>query len=147
VPSAHDGAADLARWPRIELPAFAGPLVAFDPAPDLCPGESVCLGGDLHAVHPATPGQRPPSDRDGSLDLARVTLFDGEGWSLGVPATEGVWCTRPEDLAPDCAPYFAVTDTRGRLRAWLILASARTMIDIGHFWLSCVAPRPGRRSA
>jgi hypothetical protein len=131
----------------VDLPAFAGPLVAFDPAPERGASEFVCLGGDLHAVHPAARGPRPRSDRDRSLDLATVTLFDGEGWSLRVPTTKGVWCTRPEDLALDCAPYFVLTDSRGRLRAWLILPPVRTMIDVAHLWLSGVAPRSDRRSA
>jgi hypothetical protein len=135
--------ADLARRLGIDLPIFRGPLIAFDPGQGRCPGESVCLGGDLHAIHPDTRGPAPPSDRDESLDLATVAVFDGEGWSLDIPANEGVWCICPEEVAPDCTPYFSLTDGRGRLRAWLILPGARTMIGIGPLWL----PRPGRRSA
>jgi hypothetical protein len=137
------GLAAPSHRPGVERPAFAGPLVAFDSGPDSCAGDSVRLGGDLHAVHSATRVPGPPPDRDGSLDPATVTLFDGEGWSLDVPATDGVWCTLPGDLAPDCAPYFALIDGRGRLRAWLILPSARTMIGIAHFWLPQVDPPLG----
>jgi hypothetical protein len=129
------------------MPVFAGPLGAFDPGLVGSPGGSVCLGGDLHAIHPDGRGPESPSDRDESLDLATVTLLDGEGWSLEVPATEGVWCTRPGDLAPERAPCFALTDGRGRLRTWLILPSAPAMIDIAHLWLSRVPPPPGRHSA
>jgi hypothetical protein len=141
------GSADLARRPCVEVPAFPGPLVAFDPGLSGSSGGSVCLGGDLHAVHPAGRGDGPPSDRDGSLDLATVILFDDEGWSLDVPATEGIWSTRPGDIAANLSPYFALTDGQRRLRTWLILPPPRTMIDIAHLWLPSVPPRPGRHAA
>lgn len=137
-----DRFADLACDLGIGLPAFSGPLVAFDPAPECSSGDPVYLGGDLHAVHPDArdPGARP--GRDDSLDRATITVLDGEGWLLDVPATEGVWCTRVEDDHLECVPYFSITDGRGRLRTWCILPPARTMIGIAHLWLPSVPPPP-----
>lgn len=130
--------ADLARKLGVDLPPFWGPLVAFDPARERSPADPVYLGGDLHAVHPVAREPGAPPDRDGSLDLATIALLDGEGWLLDIAATDGVWCTRLEGAALDCAPYFSVTDGQGRLRTWLILPPARTMIGIAHLWLGAV---------
>ena len=58
--------------------------------------DPVYLGGDLHAVHPGSRDPGGVTDRDESLDLATVSLLDGEGWPLEVPAADGVWCTRLE---------------------------------------------------
>jgi hypothetical protein len=140
--------ADLARELGADLPPFRGPLVAFDPAPEHDPRDPVYLGGDLQAVHPDAREPRPRPGRDDSLDRATITLLDGEGWLLDIPATEGVWCTRVEGAHLDCAPYLAITDGRGRLRTWLVLPPPRTMIGIAHLWLGAIpkAPLRSRRS-
>jgi hypothetical protein len=131
--------ADLARDLGVDLPAFEGPLVAFDPAPRRSPGDPVYLGGDLHAVHPDGHDPGGPPDRDPSLDQAAINLFDGEDLQLEIAAIDGVWCTRLEGSALECAPYLSLTDGRGRRRAWLILPPAPTMIGIAHLWLPRVA--------
>jgi hypothetical protein len=136
--------AGLARDLGVDLPAFRGPLVAFDPAPERSPADPVYLGGDLHAVHPDARETAAAPGRDASLDLATVTLCDGEGCQLDVLATQGVWCTRLEGAALECAPYLYLTDSRGRLRTWLILPPAPTMIDIAHLWLPRVPSPQGR---
>lgn len=133
--------ADLARDLGVDLPPFRGPLVAFDPVLDRSSGDPVYLGGDLHAVHPDTREPDPPPDRDDSLDQAVITLSDGAGWQLSIAAAEGVWCTRLEGAALERAPYFALTDARGRLRNRLLLPPPRLMIGIAHFWL-CSVPQP-----
>jgi hypothetical protein len=123
----------------LELPVLEGPLTAFvlgtEPGP-------VFLGGDLHAVHPDTADPLPVDGRDGSLDAATVILDDQEHPPLRTAAVEGVWCLAlPDDLL-DSAPYLALWDTEGRLRAWLLLPPASAMIGIGHFWLAQVDPPP-----
>jgi hypothetical protein len=61
---------------------------------------------------------------------------------LDIQAVEGVWCARLEGPALECAPYFSLTDGLGRLRAWLILPPAPTMLGIAHHWLPRVPPPP-----
>jgi hypothetical protein len=136
--------ADPAHDLGVDLLPFRGPLVAFVPVPERRAGDAVFLGGDLHAVHPDTRGPGARSGRDESLDLATVTLCDGEGRQLDIRATEGVWCTRLEGAALECAPYFRITDALGRLRCWLILPPARMMIGIAQLWLPRVPKPPGR---
>ena len=133
--------ADLARELGVDLPPFRGPLEAFDPAPERSSGDPVYLGGDLHAVHPDSRARGALPGRDETLDLATVSLLDGEGWQLDVPATQGVWCTRLEGPVLQCAPYFSLTDSDARIRAWLILPPPPLMIGIGRLWLPAIPPR------
>lgn len=126
----------------LELPPFDAPLVAFDPAPGGAPGGPVYLGGDLHRVHPGAAGRDPGRVRDESLDEARIALFDREDEELETTAVEGVWCLALHGELVDSAPYLTLRDTEGRLRTWLILPPARTMIGIAHLWLAHIPP-PG----
>jgi hypothetical protein len=129
---------NLAASLGLDLPVFEGPLTAFALGAEQRP---VLLGGDLHAVHPESVDPLP-DQRDGSLDAATVILDDQEHPPLKMAAVDGIWClTLPDDLL-DSAPYFALWDTEGRLRAWLLLPPPRTMIGIGHFWLPQVKPPP-----
>lgn len=129
---------DLAAFLGLDLPVFEGPLTAFTLGGEQRP---VLLGGDLHAVHPES-ADPLPDERDGSLEAATVIIDDQEHPPLKIAAFEGVWCLAlPDDLL-DSAPYFALWDTEGRLRAWLLLPPPRTMIGIGHFWLPQVKPPP-----
>jgi hypothetical protein len=124
----------------LELPPFDGPLVAFDPAPGGAPGGPVYLGGDLHRVHPDTSEPCLRRLRDPSLEEAMVCLSDREHEILEATAVAGVWCLALHDDLVDSAPYFALWDMKGRMRAWLLLPPARLMIGIGHFWLPSVPP-------
>jgi hypothetical protein len=143
-----DDQADAARGRQLEnlaaslgldLPVFEGPLTAFVLGGGAGP---ILLGGDLHAVHPDSADPPPAGERDGSLDAATVIVDDQEHPPLKIVAVEGIWClSLPDDLL-DSAPYFALWDTEGRLRAWLLLPPPRTMIGIGHFWLPQVKPPP-----
>jgi hypothetical protein len=137
------GLAELGRRLGVELPPLKGPLVVFDLAAERDPGDPVYLGGDLHANRPdgRRSGGRPY--RDESLDLATVTLLDGEGRVLDVPATDGVWCTRLEGRALERAPYFLLTDSEGRLRIWLFLPPPHQMLGIPHSWLPRIPPPGG----
>ncbi len=127
----------------LELPPFDGPLVAFGPAPEGAPGHPVYLGGDLHRVHPDASEQYPGRARDESLDDARIVLADQEHEDLEATAVGGVWCLALHGDLADSAPYFALWDREGLMRAWLLLPPARLMIGIGHFWLPSVPPPPG----
>jgi hypothetical protein len=127
----------------LELPHLDGPLVAFDPAQESAPGDPVYLGGDLHRVHSDASERYPGRCRDGSLDEARVVFSDYEHENLEVTAVEGVWCLALHDDLVDSAPYFTLWDTEGRMRTWLLLPPARTMIGIAHLWLPSVPPPPG----
>jgi hypothetical protein len=140
--------ADLARELAVDLPPFRGPLEAFDPVPGRSSSDPVYLGGDLHAVHPD--GGDPdgtPSDPDESLDQATITLLDGEGWALDIQAIEGIWCTRLEGAALECAPYLSLADSEGRIRTWLLLPPPHLMLGIGHYWLPSVPGLGGSRAA
>jgi hypothetical protein len=130
---------DLAASLGLELPVFEGPLTAFAVGGEPRP---ILLGGDLHAVHPESADPLPPDERDRSLDAATVILDDQEHPPLKIAAVEGIWCLALPDHLLDPAPYFALWDTEGRLRAWLLLPPPRTMIGIGHFWLPEVKPPP-----
>jgi hypothetical protein len=128
---------DLAASLGLDLSVFDGPLTAFTLGGERRP---ILLGGDLHAVHPETADLLPPQERDGSLNAATVILDEQEHPPLKTAAIEGIWCLAlPDDLL-DSAPYLAIWDTEGRLRAWLLLPPARAMIGIGHFWLPQVKP-------
>jgi hypothetical protein len=121
----------------LELPVFDGPLTALVLGGGRGP---ILLGGDLHAVHPESPDPPPPQEGDASLDAATVILDDQEHPPLKTAAVDGVWCLAlPDDLLKS-APYLALWDTEGRLRAWLLLPPAAAMIGIGHFWLPQVKP-------
>jgi hypothetical protein len=126
-----------------EQPPFDGPLVAFDPAPEGAPGGPVHLGGDLHRVHPDTSEPHVGRCRDESLDEATIGLYDQEHLNLEATAVAGVWCVALHGDLVDSAPYFTLWDSKGRMRAWLLLPPARLMIGIGHFWLASVPPLPG----
>jgi hypothetical protein len=135
---------DLAASLGLDLPVFEGPLTAFAVGGE---PEPILLGGDLHAIHPDTADPLPPDERDGSLDAATVILDDQEHPPLKTAAVGGIWCLAlPGDLL-ELAPYLALWDTEGRLRAWLLLPPPRTMIGIGHFWLPQVKPPPGPSGA
>jgi hypothetical protein len=62
---------------------------------------------------------------------------------VDVSAIEGVWCTRLEGALLQCAPYFSLTDSAGRMRAWLLLPPPPTMIGIAHLWLPALPSAPG----
>jgi hypothetical protein len=126
----------------IELPLFKGPLAAFELGDKADPKGPVYLGGDLHAVHPEATEERPGAGRDASLDSARVCLTDYENDTLEAIAVEGIWCLRLEGDLTASAPFFSLTDSEGRLRAWRLLPPPQLMIGIGHFWLPSV-PAPG----
>jgi hypothetical protein len=132
--------AALAAWLGIELPLFEGPLVAFQLDGHRGGEDPVFLGGDLHQVHPRAGGPARASHRDPSLDSAILTLVDHENEMLDIAAVEGVWCTRIDGERLPAAPYFSLTDTDGRIRAWLLLPPPRLMVGIAHFWLPSVPP-------
>jgi hypothetical protein len=138
--------ATLAAHLGVPLPPFEGPLVAFQLDGHRGAEDPVFLGGDLHAVHPAAGGPAPAADRDPSLDFATISLSDREREPLDVPAAEGIWCTRLEGERLLLAPYFSLTDTDGRARAWLLLPPPRLMVGIAHFWLPAVGPPEERRA-
>lgn len=116
------------------LPPFTGPLVAFDPAEGRSCGDPVCLGGDLHAVHPESRSP-PPVERDASLDAATITLSDFEHEAIEATAVDGIWCIAIRGDALHSAPYLAIFDTDGRLRVWSLLPSAPLLIGSSHHWL------------
>jgi hypothetical protein len=123
----------------LELAPFAGPLTAF-----VLGGEDgpILLGGDLHAIHPETADPRPPGEPDHSLDSATLIIDDLEQPPVETAAVDGIWCLALPDGLLDSAPYLALWDTEGRLRAWLLLPQANRMIGIGHLWLPQVKPPP-----
>lgn len=129
----------LAAHLGVDLPPLPGPLVAFQLDGLRGPEDPVYLGGDLHRVHPRADVPAAPSDRDRTLDNAIVTL-DQEHDLLDLAAVEGIWCARIEGERLPAAPYFTLTDSDGRIRAWLLLPPPRLMIGIAHFWLPLVPP-------
>jgi hypothetical protein len=137
-----DPLAKLAEELGRDLPAFDGPLQAFDMAPVSEKGttRTIYLGGDLHAVHPDTREHRPRPEHDASLEAATVALDDLEHESVETVAVAGIWCLLLRGDQVDSAPYFSLWDTDGRLRTWLLLPPARLMIGIGQFWLPSVPP-------
>jgi hypothetical protein len=127
----------------LELPLFPGPLIAFDPAEERAPGDPIYLGGDLHAIHPGTTAGPPPAPgRDRSLDAATIALTDFEHPTLETTAVEGVWCLALRGGLLETAPYFTISDTEGRLRTWILLPLATSMIGLVHLWLPAVPPPP-----
>jgi hypothetical protein len=136
--------AALAAWLGVELPLFEGPLVAFQLDGHRGAEDSVFLGGDLHQVHPTAHGPKggptTPADRDRTLDSAIVTLSGHDHEMYDVAAVEGVWCMRIDGERLPAAPYFSLTDSVGRIRAWLLLPPPRLMVGIAHFWLPSVPP-------
>ena len=138
--------AKLAKKLGIELPPFDGPLVAFQPDGHRSREDPVFLGGDLHAVHPTVDGRATGSKRDTSLDSAIVTLADHEHEMLDLAAIEGIWCTPIAGERLATTPYLALTDSEGRIRAWLLLPPPRLMIGIARFWLPSILPPDDPRS-
>jgi hypothetical protein len=137
----------LAGWLGVELPPLEGPLVAFQLDGHRGADDPVFLGGDLHAAHPSLYRPAAGAGRDPTLDNAIVTIADHEHEMLDLPAVEGLWCTRIEGERLPAAPYFSLTDSEGRIRAWLLLPPPRLMVGIAHFWLPSVPshhdPRTG----
>lgn len=138
--------AALAEHLGVELPLFDGPLVAFQIDGRRGGDDPVFLGGDLHAVHRRS-GAACDSPRDPSLDSAIVTLSDHENEMSDIAAIEGVWCTRISGERLPAAPYLNLTDSEGRIRAWLLLPPPRLMVGIAHFWLPSVPPPDDPRGA
>jgi hypothetical protein len=132
----------LAHRLGFELPAFEGPLSAFEHDQGSASGKGVYLGGDLHKVHPDAADQRPGRSHDGSLDSATIIIDDFEHEPTEAMAVGGIWCLRLERDLISSAPYLSLHDDSGTLRAWLLLPPARSMIGIAHYWLPSVAPPP-----
>jgi hypothetical protein len=130
--------AALAAHLGVPLPPFEGPLVAFQLDGHRGAEDPVYLGGDLHAVHPRAGSPATTAERDHSLDSAIITLSSHDQEMHDLAAVEGVWCGQIEGERLPAAPYLSLTDTEGRMRAWLLLPPPRLMVGIAHFWLPSV---------
>jgi hypothetical protein len=127
----------LAEQLGVALPPFDGPLVAFDPAGERSGQDPVYLGGDLHAIHPDAAGTETRTAHDETLEDASIsfTLADFGGEALEAIATRGIWCVALHDELAASSLYLMLRDSSDRLRAWLLLPPASSMIGRGHHWL------------
>jgi hypothetical protein len=127
---------------NLGLPVLDGPLCAFRVAEQAAADAPVYLGGDLHAIRPGGDDRHSGRRHDRSLASARITI-DHEGGSVGTTALEGLWCLLLPEGPLHSMTFFAITDSQGCLRIWLLLPPARTMIGVAHLWLRRVPPPPG----
>jgi hypothetical protein len=117
----------------LDLPSFRTPLTAFRPDED----GPLYLGGDLHAGGPQGTDSKGSAE---SLDRARIVLIDHSGQRSETVAVGGIWSASLDGSTAEPGPIFMVYDGRFRLRTWLLLPSARSLLAEGYTWLPAVPP-------
>jgi hypothetical protein len=121
---------------RQDLPSFPGPLTAFRPEED----GPLYLGGDLHAARPQGTDSERSAERDESLDRAHVVVIGHRGKRSETVALGEIWFAPLDEPTAEAGPIFMVYDGKFRLRTWLLLPPAWSLLAEGYLWLPAVPP-------